>query len=28
MGPADEYTDENGKKYVHCADPDTFVSES
>jgi hypothetical protein len=28
MGPADEYTDENGKKYVHCDDPDTFVPEN
>jgi hypothetical protein len=27
MGTADEYTDENGKKQVHCANPDRFVPE-
>jgi hypothetical protein len=28
MGEADEYTDENGEKYIAMADPDTIIPEN
>ena len=28
MGPADEYTDENGEKFIAMADPDTLIPEN
>jgi hypothetical protein len=28
MGEADEYTDEDGEKYIAMADPDTFIPEN
>lgn len=28
MGPADEYTDENGERHIALADPDTLIPEN